>query len=309
MAKFQKNIPLAHFSSYKIGGPSRYFFAAKTTEEIRGALAEAKRQKLKTFILGGGTNLLIPDEGFKGLVLRPEVAALSADGAEIEVGAGVAIANLLDFTVQRGLSGLEWAGGLPGTVGGAIRGNAGAFGGETKDSVRRVRSLSAKTLEERTWTNAECRFSYRSSIFKEKDGEEVILSAVFQLAKGEPKKIRVAIQEKIDYRNVRHPMEYPNIGSIFKNVPVDGVPERTVELAKAVIKNDPFPVIPAAYLLAEAGLKGVAYGGAMISPKHPNFIVNVLDARASDVKALMALAQAEVQKKFGVSLEPEVIEV
>lgn len=306
---FKKNVPLKRYSNYKIGGPARYFFAPTTLTELRTALDIARKENFKVFFLGSGTNLLIHDKGWDGLVIMPRINVLRAKSKEIEVGAGVLMADLLKFAARKKLSGLEWAGGLPGTVGGAIRGNAGCFGGETKDAIVSVKSVEVKTGKVRTRTRQACRFGYRTSIFKEESGKEVIVSAVFKLSPGETKKILAAAGEHIAFRQARHPLEYPNVGSIFKNVDLKYVPVGKRQRFAAVVKKDPFPVVPAAYLISEAGLKGVTRGGAMVSTKHPNFIVNALDASSEDVKELIALVKKRVQKKFGLKLEEEVISV
>ncbi|TSC89552.1 MAG: UDP-N-acetylenolpyruvoylglucosamine reductase [Parcubacteria group bacterium Gr01-1014_3] len=319
---FENKIELAKYSNYKIGGAARYFFAAKTVEDIVCAVEKARAEKLPIFTLGGGTNLLISDAGFGGLVLKPEIGLLKAEGNLIRVGAGVQISELLNYSITKSLSGFEWAGGLPGTVGGAIRGNAGAFGGETKDNINEVVSLdiSAKIPKIVKRNNAECKFGYRNSIFKIDDPsassgqvglgpKEIIIEAVFKMKKGDKKAIRAAIEEKIAYRKARQPLEYPNIGSIFKNVDLRLVPKKLHSEFKEVIKKDPFPVVPTAYLISQAGLKGVSFGGAMISPKHPNFIVNALGAKAEDVKQLIKLVKSGVDKKYGIKLEEEVIYV
>jgi len=307
---FQENILLAGLASYKIGGPARYFFAADTVDELVKAVQEIKQKNLEFFVLGGGTNLLIDDRGFGGLVVKPNFNFIrKLSNEEVSVGAGAAIAELLDFLIEHSLSGLEWAGGLPGTVGGAIRGNAGAFGGEIKDVIRRVRSLDTETLEEIERSAPECDFEYRSSIFKKVPGKEIILSAVLALKQGDKAAIEKAVKDKIAYRHARHPLEYPNIGSIFKNVDVRQVPDIHLSRLKSVMKIDPFPVIPTAYLIAEAGLKGVSCGGAMISPRHTNFIVNVLQASAKDVENLITLAKDTVNQRFGIILEEEIIRV
>ncbi|HEV2386130.1 MAG TPA: UDP-N-acetylmuramate dehydrogenase [Candidatus Acidoferrales bacterium] len=303
--QFAENVSLAQFSSYRIGGPARRYCEAASVEEVRAAVAEARRQGWRLFVLGGGTNLLIDDHGFDGLVLRPNFRLLEASGARVRAGAGLLVSELLDFLAPRGLAGLEWAGGLPGTVGGAVRGNAGAFGGEIKDVTTEVESLDTATLELLVRPNADCRFGYRSSLFKERPGE-IILTARFALRAGEPAAIAQTIAEKQEYRWRRHPLEYPNIGSIFKNVDLKLVPEPVRELCAAVIKVDPFPVVPTAFLLAEAGLKGIRRGGAMISPKHPNFIVNVDQASSADVRALVEHAKERVWEKFRIRLEEEI---
>ena len=306
----KENIDLKNHSNYKIGGKARLFLVPKNGEEVKEAVAIARKDKLPIFILGGGTNLLISDSGFAGAVIKPEIKILEVNGADIRVGAGVLMSDLLNFAAEKGLSGLEWAGGLPGTVGGAIRGNAGAFAGETKDSLKEVISLDISgTPELVKRNNAECEFGYRNSIFKMNDGKEIILEATLSLKKGDKKSIQSAIEEKIKYRKERHPMEYPNIGSIFKNVDLKLVPKAILPQLQHVIKNDPFPVVPTAYLISECGVKGVSWGGAMISPKHPNFIVNVLDAKSDDVKTLIKLVKAAVKEKFEIELEEEVIYV
>lgn len=306
MVIFKEQILLSQFSNYKIGGPARYFFEAKTEREVGDALAVAKRLKLKVFVLGGGTNLLIDDKGFNGLVLKPAITFLKSKGTSVEVGAGVLMKDLLSYVTKKKLSGLEWAGGLPGTVGGAVRGNAGAFKGEIQQVITNVTSIDIASGEKMVRTKKECHFGYRSSIFKEKQKKEIVISATLQLEKGDTEKIKAAILEKIRYRRDRHPIDYPNIGSIFKNVGLDSVPLKARVGLKKVVKTDPFPVVPTAYLISETALQGVSFGGAMISPKHPNFIVNVLEASASDVLALVALVKKEVYKKFCIRLEEEV---
>ena len=313
---FQSKVDLKKFSNYKIGGGADYFFSAKNTEELIGVVAVAKKNNLPIFILGGGTNLLINDSGFRGLVLKPDIQKLKIEKLDktnvfVRVGAGVLVSELLNFLISQSLSGMEWAGGLPGTVGGAIRGNAGAFSGETKDTVTEVISLGIAEKKSKVISrnNKACKFGYRNSIFKLQNGNEIILEAIFVLKKGEQKIIQKATEEKINYRRLRHPMEYPNIGSIFKNVDFKFFSKKQQKDLAAIVKKDPFPVVPTAYLIAESGLKGVSYGGAMISPKHPNFIVNALGANAQDVKTLINLVKASVKRKFGVRLEEEIIYV
>lgn len=308
---FQNSVDLHQYSNYKIGGPASFFYHAKNFYNLTRAVERAKKEEHKIFVLGGGTNLLISDEGFHGLVLKPDLNFIQYEGEILKVGAGVLMSDLLEFAADRGLSGLEWAGGLPGTFGGAVRGNAGAFGGEIKDVVVDVASLdiSSPCLKIVKRNNAECAFGYRNSIFKRNDGREIILEATLILQRGDKKAVRDAIEEKIKYRRERHPIEYPNVGSIFKNVDLKLVPDELHSQLDHVIKQDPFPVVPTAYLISEAGLKGIACGGAMISPKHPNFIVNMRHATAQDVKQLINLVKTTVKEKFNVELEEEIIYV
>jgi len=306
MPRFQENVPLSEHSNYKIGGPARYFFTARTEASLKSALTEAKRRKLPVFLIGGATNLLFPDKGFNGLVIKCAFGGLERRGNRIHIGAGVSMTKLIRFAAQNNLAGLEWAGGLPGTIGGAIRGNAGCFGGETKDSIVEVRGIDTRTLQVITRPRQGCRFAYRSSIYKEKQGREVVLAAVFALKKGRKDAIWRVAKKNIDWRKERHPLEYPNIGSIFKNVPVQNVPHRWQKDLAANPKMDPFPVVPAARLIARANMKGKRRGGAMISLKHTNFIVNVRKAKAADVKYLVKFVQRTIKRKFGIELEPEV---
>jgi len=306
MVRFRERVSLRKLTNYLIGGEARYFFEAKNESEVKAALKESKKRKIPVFVLAGATNVLVADKGFRGLVLRPDILFIKRTGTTVEVGVGVMMRDLLNFLAERGLAGLEWAGGLPGTVGGAVRGNAGAFGGEIKNVVKTVLSVNVKTLETITRTNPECRFKYRSSLFRENAGREIILETAFSLRPGDPREIKSAILEKIRYRAERQPIDYPNVGSIFKNVPVKLVPQKHLPALSRVIKTDPMPVVPAAHLISEVGLRGVSFGGAMISPKHSNFIVNVCDASSSDVKTLIKLVKDEVYRKFHVRLEEEI---
>jgi len=305
---FLRNVRLSPYSNYRIGGEASFFFEAHSSDEISAAVLEAKKLKLRLFVLGGGTNVLIDDCGFPGLVLVPKISILMRAGTTVRAGAGVQMKNLLAFAARENLAGLEWAGGLPGSVGGAVRGNAGAFGGEIKDTLVRVTSIDTGTNPPRIRTreNRECAFAYRSSVFREEDGKEIILEAELSLYPGDAKNILKRAEEKISYRAMRHPLEYPNIGSIFKNVPVSSLRSRFVN-PRTPVKNDPFPVVPTAFLISEAKLRGISCGGAIISSKHANFIVNSLVATSRDVESLIELVKSKVKKMFSVTLEEEIV--
>ncbi len=312
---FQKNVILANYSRYKIGGPADYFCEVTSKEELLNALDEWKKvstafpkTKQQIYILGDGTNLLISEKGFSGLVVHNLIKGIKMNGEEVTVGSGVSTAELLDFCIKNSLTGLEWAGGLPGTIGGAVRGDAGAFGGETKDAVLEVLSLNLKTLKEETRDKWGCTFAYRYSIFKTEEAkDEIILAVTLSLKKGKQAEIKKLIQQKIDYRNERHPMEFPSIGSTFKNVKVDKISEELRKSLENSIKIDPFPVIPAAKFLIMAGVKGKRIGDAQIAEKHPNFIINLGGAKSQDVRGLIKFAKDKVKRQFGVNLEEEII--
>jgi UDP-N-acetylmuramate dehydrogenase len=315
MTKIQRDVALKDFSNYKIGGNASYFLNAATKEDLLEGLKEWKEtsknlseEKRKIFLLGGGTNVLFPDSGFDGLVIKNSINGIALDGDKVTVGAGTLFTNLVDYCVNNSLSGLQWAGGMPGTVGGAVRGNAGAFGGETKDNVLQVYSINLESLGEITRNREECEFSYRNSIFKkETSSNEVIVSVVFTLLKGIQQEIKEQVVKEVEFRQVRHPLESPNLGSIFKNVPFDLIPQIYKQELLQYVKNDPFPVVPTAKIIYLTGLKGRKVGDAMVSEKHTNFIVNLGNATAKDVSDLIAIIKIDVQHKFGVSLEEEIM--
>ena len=313
MPYIQKNIHLSDHSNYKIGGPASYFMEIKSSDDLKNGLSEfyktvSKSFDIPIFILGSGTNVLIHDEGFAGLVIKNSIREIRPLGkSRVYCGSGNLLEELVEFCTKNSLSGLEWAGGLPGTVGGAVRGNAGAFRGETKDNVVSVKSIDLKTFEIRERDNKDCKFGYRTSIFKSEEGRgELILGETFKFSKGERAKIARKVLEKREYRSQRHPLEYPNIGSTFKNIPYDLVPSEFKEEFREYIKDDPFPIVPVAKLLALAGLKGIKSGNAQISEKHPNFIVNLGNASSEDVVKLINIAKKTIKEKYHIELEEEI---
>lgn len=305
---FEKNFLLKQISHYKIGGEAKYFFEVKHLDQLISAVHQARKLKIPVFILAGATNVLIDDKGYKGLIIKPNFRFLERNGNQLRVGSGVFMNEVVDFSASHSLKGLEWAAGIPGTIGGAVRGNAGAFSGEMKDVIYSVISLdiSSKIPKIIKRYAVDCLFNYRSSIFKKKKNKEIILEVILNFAKGDRNESFEKINSNINYRFSNHPMEHRSLGSVFKNVPLEKFSKKLIDLNKIPIKRDPFEVVPVAHLISEAGLKGVAMGGAMISPKHPNFIVNVLDAKSSDVKKLIELAKKEIKKKFKINLEEEI---
>ncbi|HOX29963.1 MAG TPA: UDP-N-acetylmuramate dehydrogenase [Candidatus Paceibacterota bacterium] len=277
---------LATLTTYKIGGPADYFFEAETTESLVKAAAAAKFLGLPLLVIGGGSNILISDEGFRGLVVKTKNQEIkfSQDGA-ITAGAGVRLRDLADFFYDNSLKGMEWAAGIPGTVGGAVKGNAGSAPGSICDIVRRVYffDIDARDPVIRSYSAQECGFSYRESIFK-KNGSLIIVYCEITGEPGKAEDIKKEMDEFFARKKESQPLEYPSAGSVFKN------------------PKDMF----AAKLIDECGLKGRTIGKAMISKKHANFIINTGGASASDVKALIMLAKSEVKKKFNLELEEEI---
>lgn len=263
--KFKRNILLKNHTTFRIGGKAKYFFEAKTKKDLMGAIRLAKKIKLPFFILGGGSNLLVSDRGYGGLIIK--------------------FGRPLSLYVSKGL---DWAAGIPGTIEGAVYGNAGAFGKSMKDAVKSVEAFDTNIEKVKVFKNKDCQFGYRDSIFKKKK-KLVILSVEIKSGKGNPKKIK----EYLDYRRQHHP-RLPSAGSVFKNlVPSSGVGRGVGEA-------------PAAILIHQAGLTGKKIGKAQISEKHSNFIVNLGIASAKDVKKLIKLVKESVKKKFKILLKEEI---
>jgi UDP-N-acetylmuramate dehydrogenase len=308
MINLQKNVPLKKYSNYRIGGPAKYFVEIVSVDELKEALSNFPNERI--FMLGAGAKVLIDDQGFDGLVIYNKISGIKRDKNLLRIGSGVLVKDILDYCLKNSLSGFEWAGGLPGTIGGAVRGNAGSFGSETKDNVVQIKSIDLKTLNEKIRDNAECEFGYRNSAFKSGNGiNEFIVEVVLKFSPGDKDKIEKEIQEKISYRIARQPIEYPSVGSTFMNVPLSSLSLDLQKKFSAIVKNDPFPVIPATKLLALSGLKGKRIGGAMISDKQPNFIINVDNATAKDVEELINLAKNTVKDEFGLFLKEEVVRI
>ena len=305
----KKNVLLKDHTTFKIGGNAEYFLIVKEKENVIKAIKEAQKFQLPIFIFGGGSNLLVSDKGLRGLVIRIQSFDKSFSTKKIgkniivKASGGVELKNLVEFSVNNGLEGLEWAGGLPGTFGGAIRGNAGAFGGEIKDSILEVEALD-NSLRLRKLSNRQCKFSYRSSIFKMENW--IVLSASVKLQKGSKKNLQEIANSHIDYRVKKHPLEYPNAGSVFKNMDFKKIPLKFQNLFLDKVKKDPFLIVPSAWFVIGAGLAGKKIGRAEVSKKHSNYIVNLGGAKASDVLKLISLVKKKVKEKYKINLEVEV---
>ena len=282
-----ENEPMSAHSSFHIGGPARALAVPSDVTGFTKLCAILREHKTAPFMLGNGSNILFPDEGLPELLLasteKLQRLFLLPDGA-IYAEAGVSLARLAAFACEQGLTGLEFASGIPGTVGGGLRMNAGAYGGEMKDVVESVvfYYLPRQALSE--MTNEECKFGYRSSVFQKSAGM-AILSAVFRLQPGGKEEISAKMRELNEKRRDKQPLDLPSAGSAFRR------PEGHF----------------AAALIDQAGLKGYAIGGAQVSEKHAGFIVNRGGAASKDVYELLKFVRNTVYEKFQVELEPEII--
>jgi UDP-N-acetylmuramate dehydrogenase len=286
------NKSLSELTSYRTGGSAKYFLSAQTIGDITRAVNSAIRLGIPHFILGGGTNLLISDLGYDGLVVKVDVTGISlADATTIRCGAGEQLGALVSFASEHSLSGLEFAAGIWGTVGGAIYGNAGAFGGEIGPKVSQL-SLVEKDGRIRTISASECRFGYRDSFLK--STHEVVAEAHFTLQPGDAGQIRAKVNEILAARDGKHPNDGLSAGCFFKNIPDP---------------KEKFGKLPAGRLLDEIGAKGMSVGGARVFDKHANIIVNTGTATSKDIRQLADILKQKVYERFGITLEEEVIQV
>jgi UDP-N-acetylmuramate dehydrogenase len=304
MLQILNDVPLSPHTTFHIGGVARYLTAVHNEDEIREALLWAREQQVPYLVLGGGSNVLISDDGFDGLVLHMQPGDISFANPEVVVDAGCTFLNVIRTASDQGLGGWERLAGIPGSIGGAVRGNAGAFGVEIKDVLTKVCALHAETLEIREFENAECAFGYRTSFFKHHP-EWIITRAYVGLHRVDSEKSLVLIDEIIAERERRHLQDVRAAGSFFTNPEVGEELRTRFETEKATSSHG--GRIPSGWLIEKAGLRGtLKIGGAEVSAQHANYIVNDGTATAADVRAVAEQVKAKVKEQFGVELEEEV---
>ena len=276
--------PMRKHTSFRTGGDADRLILIDTREELAGVLSFLRGEDLPFFILGNGTNLLVSDRGYRGSIieLSSEFKNISISGEEILSGAGSLLVNIAETALKEGLTGFEFASGIPGTVGGAIVMNAGAYGGEMKDIVTFVDVLTPEG-EFKRLKNEELSFGYRRSIIRE--ASYIVLEAEFKLRSGDREEIRLKMEELKEKRNEKQPLNFPSAGSTFKR------PEGNF----------------AGKLIMDAGLKGLRKGGAQVSEKHCGFIINTGDATSDDIISLINTVKERVYEDSGVMLEPEIL--
>ncbi len=280
--KIFTNEPMSKHTSFKIGGPAEIFVKINNVEELKLIIKISKQAEVPITVVGNGSNLLVSDDGIRGIVLKIEFDKIEIEeSGKLKVGSGVKLAFLAQKCLKEKLEGFEFASGIPGTIGGAIRMNAGAHGSEMKDIVKKITCMT-RDGKIQVISNEEAKFEYRNSIFSQND--YIILEAEIQLRKGNPEEIRSKMDEYATYRKEKQPIEYPSAGSTFKR------------------GND----FITAKLIDECGLKGYQIGGAQVSEKHAGFIINKENATAEDVKQLMKYVEEQVYNKFGKKIEPEI---
>ena len=300
MVKFRKNVKLAPLSTFGIGGSAEYFYEAETPEKFIEAAALARKLKIPFRIFAGGSNVVFPDEKLKGLVIRFRGGKIRVKGNTMVADAGVDLASVIKKSIGSSLSGLETLSGIPGTLGGAVVGNAGAYGHSISEVLNRAEIFDGKKL--RWLRNPECRFGYRESIFKHKP--LLVLRAELKFKKGNVSGLKKISKDIIKMREKKYKPGLKCPGSYFKNVLVKDVSKRALKLIKTgkIIDGK----IPAGYLLEEAGARGMRRGGILVADFHGNLLMNTGRAKAKDAKKLAKMLKERVRRRFGIELTEEV---
>ena len=278
---------MSRHTSFRIGGPARAFVTVNNEEELAAVLAVITETGAEHMVIGNGSNLLVSDKGYPGIMIKlggdfESITRDAYDPCRIRVGAAMLMSRTSAFLTENGLSGFEFASGIPGSIGGAVFMNAGAYGGEIKDVVRSVRVMDPDGTNPRNVSNEDMQFSYRHSMAE--DEGILILSAEMELREDDPDEIAARVAELQFKRNSKQPVNYPSAGSTFKR-PAGGY---------------------AAALIEQSGLKGYAVGGAQVSEKHSGFVINTGGASCEDVLAVMRHVRETVFSDSGILLEPEV---
>ncbi|PJE64626.1 MAG: UDP-N-acetylenolpyruvoylglucosamine reductase [Candidatus Ryanbacteria bacterium CG10_big_fil_rev_8_21_14_0_10_43_42] len=317
--QIQENVPLAPYTYLNIGGLARFFVEAKKEKDILNALIWAKENDMPYYIIGAGSNILVADKGFAGLVIKISLHDISFGVNGMCINAGVPMALAAARSVAEGYIGFEWAMGVPGTVGGSVYGNAGCFGGEMKDVVKAVRVLEQQEegFKKRIFTNEECKFGYRESFFK-KHPEIIILSVDMQLKEGTPEEINTArlhMRSSAQARVQEQDIGVRTAGSTFKGIPITDSTEKRMYTYgpkwqrgenTCWVHESRRGMFGAGFFIEQSGLKGMRIGGVSVSEKHANFMVNTGTATAEDVVMLIAVIKERVHSMCGIMLEEEI---
>ncbi len=292
------NVPMSKRTTFRVGGMAQMLVKVDKTNQLVALLNFLSENGVEFFVLGGGSNLLWPDAEYEGVVVEVKTTGIKIDGNVLEVAAGVPLALVVNTASQNSLSGMEWAIGIPGTVGGAVRGNAGAMGKDIGLAVEKVEVWQNGEVVE--IPSADCTFGYRSSVFKSSGG--VVLRTWLRLVPSDKLVIATEMKKFLDQRTGRYPAS-PSAGSFFKNLDITAWPGDPKELPPLFIERKKIPV---GWLVEQCALKGFTVGGAKVSDEHGNFIVNADSATQADVLAVVEEVKTRVYNKFKVELEPEV---
>lgn len=305
-AKIKNDYNLKPLTTFKIGGMAKYYLEISAKDELVEAYNWAKAKQIKVLLLAGGSNVLVNDKFIDALVIRLVNDKAIVRGERIEAESGVKLARAVSLAQANDLTGLEWAIGIPGTVGGAVRGNAGAYGGEIKDSLETVEYYDINKRKFDILSRSLCKFGYRNSLFKSSQSM-VIWQSVLKLDKGGPDSIKTKIADTLDKRLKSQP-KLPSAGCVFKNLMIDDLKDNEnlySEIKEKGLGKD--GKIGSGWLIAKLDINGKKIGGTKISLEHSNFIVNTGNATADDVVMLISFIKQQVRQYFGVQLEEEIV--
>lgn len=306
----KQDVPLASYTSLGIGGPAKYFIEVKDTETLIKAIKIAQEENIPYLVIGSGSNLLVSDEGFSGLIIKNEISYIKNEGENLIVGSGTLLQNLVDYTIEHGLDGMSTMKGVPGTIGGAIYGSAGAYGDNIRDYLLKISCFDGKNIISISQKNyatgyqQAVTFGYRDSIFKQ-NKNLIVLEATFggfpQVKKEELLAESLQILKK---RAEKYSLDTKCPGSLFKNTPVEGLAATTLKLIPP--EKIKFGKVPAGYLLEAVGAKGAQLGQIKVAENHGNTFINLGGGTAEDFYRLAKEQARKVKEKFGISLDPEV---
>ncbi|HTP35918.1 MAG TPA: UDP-N-acetylmuramate dehydrogenase [Candidatus Acidoferrales bacterium] len=293
--------PLSRFTRFAIGGPADAFAETCSEEAFMAAMEAARAESIPVMVIGGGTNLIVSDDGFRGLVIRFRADRMASEGTRISVGAGAVLQDLVDFANRRGLRGLETLAGIPGWTGAAIYGNAGAYGHAISERVVEARFFDGKSV--RVFDNAACEFRYRESIFKAHK-EWIIFSAGLALDPADAAELERTSAEILAVRNRKFPPSMKCAGSIFKNFLLKDLPADVASMVPAAVVRE--GKVPAAWFLEQVSAKGMRRGDIQVADYHANLIYNAGEGTARDLCAVIAELKRRVRDRFAIEVEEEV---
>lgn len=304
MIHVREDVPLAPMTTFDIGGHAKYFVEVESLDDLQAAVAYAAEHDLRYFVLSGGSNVLFSDQGFDGLVIKIAMNGISLHGGELMCGSGTKLMDLLMFAAENELTGGENLTGIPGSVGGAVRGNAGAFGTEMKDIVKEVHVYDAQTGTTHVRSVADCAFGYRTSFFK-KNPTHIIISVTFGLRPGVRSEIQTKMYDIIAKRNSKQIQDIKSAGSWFVNPEVSEDVKRQFEHDTGQVAHD--GRVPAGWLLASCGVFQKRIGDIQAGIQHANYFINMGNGTAEQAMQLSAVAKTRVRDEFAVNLKEEVV--
>ena len=299
--RIERDAPLSRYTRFGLGGPASVLADAASETALAAAILHVETEQVPFVVIGGGSNLVVADAGYRGIVIRYTADRISRTGTCVMAESGAPLQSLVDYTVDNGLSGIHTMTGIPGWVGGAIYGNAGAYGRSTQESIHSVRFFDGSSVRE--FSNEECGFRYRHSRFKD-NKRWIILSSAWRLANADAGALRKQADEILAVRNAKYPPDMKCAGSIFKNLLFVDLPESVqLQVDPKVIREGK---IPSAYFLEKVGAKGIQNGDIHVADYHANLIYNAGRGTAAQVREVVDDLKQRVRDRFGFDVEEEV---